>query len=370
MSSATVTLPVPINVDHKKPGSRSISTKKTYNLGEFNLSSFSNDQVGLVAQWCQPWHSSKHATTSDINLIGGDWERKLTQAEHMVALIAVGGVFYAPLRAREYNGTVHHLVTTQNAIRVLSAGLQTVGPFDSTELYPQHMGFNLSNHGVVGGRTFAETGLPDGQVLVGSNEAERIEYVARYLERNFIAVDGVIFHRVDEPKIVVRPGVEKVSMFLATRREDDSFVPIFNHYFRLDDYVRAVQMIEDRWPQDMISSQFSELIVVDPEPLSNDFEVVEAVRLSRRYFDKLAPALQQLDWATAEPWYELKQLLRNSEPDADDVDRLISLVDRSSKALQSNSEVDEDWRDKTVLYARLGIERWEFRPIAFSGPRI
>lgn len=370
MPSASITIPVPINVEHKKPGSRGSQTLKVYNEAEFSVPSFSIDQVGFVAQWCQPWGSSKHVTSSDVNLVGGDWQRKLAQAEHMVALVVVDGVFYTPVRGREHDGAVQYLITTQNAASALSSGLLTVNPFGSRELYPEHMGFNIRNHGVIGGRTFLETGLPDGQMLVGTNEADRVERLTRYLEKNFIAIDGILFSQVDEPMILVRTGVDKVSMCIVTKHDDNAIVPIFQHYFRLDEYDRALQMVEDRWSKDAITAQFTDLNVVDPEPLSSDFEMNEALRLSRRFFDKLAPYLRQMDWETAEPWYALKKLLGNPAPGVDDVDEMISLVQKQANALEHNKEVDEDWRNKTVLYGRLGVERWTYRPITFSGPRI
>lgn len=370
MPSASITIPVPISVEHKKPGSRVIQTLKAFNEAEFSVQSFSFDQVGLVAQWCQPWSSSEHTTSSNVNLVGGDWHRKLAQAEHMVALVVVDGVFYTPVRGREHDGAVQYLITTQNAASALSNGLLTVSPFGSLGLFPEHMGFNIRNHGVVGGRPFLETGLPEGQVLVGTNEADRVERVTHYLEKNFISVDDILFCRTEEPMIHVRTGAEKVSMCMVTKHHDNALVPIFEHYFRLDEYDRAMQMVEDRWSKDVIKAQFTDLSVFDPDPLSSDFELNEAVRLVRRFFDKLAPHLKQMDWETAEPWYALKKLLGNPTPGVDDVDEMISLVEKSANALEHNKEVDEDWCKNTVLYGRLGAERWTYRPITFSGPRI
>jgi hypothetical protein len=370
MASTSITLPVPIHVEHKKPGSRTTSTKKTYSEAEFSVPSFSIDQVGLVAQWCQPWSDSKHTTSSDLNLVGGDWQRKLSQAEHMVALVAVDGAFYTPVRGREHEGAVQYLITAKNALSAQTTGLLTVNPFGSRELYPPYMCSHLRNYDVVGGRPFAENDLPEGQVLLATDEADRIVRMTGYLEKNFIAIDGVLFSRNDEPMILVRTGAEKVSMSIVTKRNDDAIIPIFEHYFRLDEYDRALQMVEDRWPKEMITAQFSDLGVVDPEPLSDDFEVIEALRLTRRFFTKLAPSLNQLDWETAGPWYALKKKLVNPAPGGDDVDEMISLVANLADALERNEEIDEEWRQKTVLYGRLGVERWMYRPITFSGPHI
>jgi hypothetical protein len=207
-------------------------------------------------------------------------------------------------------------------------------------------------------------------VLLATDEADRIVRMTGYLEKNFIAIDGVLFSRNDEPMILVRTGAEKVSMSIVTKRNDDAIIPIFEHYFRLDEYDRALQMVEDRWPKEMITAQFSDLGVVDPEPLSDDFEVIEALRLTRRFFTKLAPSLNQLDWETAGPWYALKKKLVNPAPGGDDVDEMISLVANLADALERNEEIDEEWRQKTVLYGRLGVERWMYRPITFSGPHI
>lgn len=253
---------------------------------------------------------------------------------------------------------------------MLSNGLQTVGPFGSFELYPPYMGFNIRNHGVTRDRPFAETGVPDGQVLVGTNEADRVERITTYLEKNLIVVDGVLFSRIGEPMIVVKPRAEAVSLFMSTKHDDDSLTPTFSHYFRLDELDRAMQMVEDRWPKDVIRANFTNLSVLDTVSLSGEFEVNEALRLSRRFFSRMGPVLREMDWDAAEPWYALKEILRNPHPSDEDVDEMISLVERSVNALERNTEVDAEWRDRTVLYGRLGAERWMYRPVMLAGPRI
>ncbi len=371
MSLASIKLPVPINVEHKKPGARTSTTKKTYNEVEFDIPSLALSEVNPVAQWSQPWGDSKQTSSSDISLIGGDWQRKLVQAEHMVALIEGGGAFYVPVRAREHDGAVQYLVTAQNACSVLASGLKTLGPFSTLgtlDLHPQHMGFNFRNHGVGGDPTFAESGLPEGQVLVSSNEAERTEQMARFMQRNFIVVDGVLFAQVPEPMIMVRPGVEVASMRLVTKHEN-GIVPLLEHYFRLDDLGRAIQMVEEHYPQEKITTQFSDLTVIEPEPLSPDFERVEAIRLARCLLDRVGPSLSQMNWETAKPWYGLKKTLSSAPIEENDLNEMMSLVDKIANALPSNEEVDKDWRTKTALYGRLGAERWMYRPITFSGPR-
>lgn len=371
MSLASIKLPVPINVEHKKPGARTSTTKKTYNEVEFDIPSFAPGEVNLVAQWSQPWGDSKHASSSDISLIGGEWQRKLVQAEHMAALIESNGLFYVPVRGREHDGAVQYLVTAQNACSVLASRLKTLGPFTpngTLDLHPQHMGFNFRNHGVGGEPTFAETGLPEGQVMVSSNEAERTEQMAQFMRKNFIVVDGVLFAQVPEPMILVRPGAEVASIRLVTKHEN-GIVPLLEHYFRLDDLDRAIQMVDEHYPQEKITIQFSDLIVIEPEPLALDFERAEALRLARCLLDRVGPSLSQMNWETAKPWYRLKKTLSSALTEESDLNEMMSQVDKIASALQLNEEVDKDWRTKTAQYGRLGAERWMYRPITFSGPR-
>jgi hypothetical protein len=372
MSFASIKLPVPINVEHRKPGSRSSTTKKTYNEVDFEVPSLSLEEVSLVAQWSQPWGDAKQVTSSETNLIGGGWQRKLAQAEHMVALIEFEGVFYVPVRGREHDGAVQYLVTAENACSMLAAGMKTLSPFKALgtlDLHPQHMGFNFRNHGVGGERPFAETGLPEGQVLIGTNEAERVEQMGGYMAKNFVVIDGVLFSSVPEPMILVKTGAETVSMRMVTKHEE-GIVQLLEHYFRLDDFDRALQMVDDHYLKERITAQFSDLSVVDSEPLSTDFESSEAVRMARCLLNRVGAVLSQVDGATAEPWYPLKKLLSKSSHEEGEIDEIMSLVEKMTNALEANEEVDEEWRMKTAQYGRLGAERWMYRPITFSGPRI
>jgi hypothetical protein len=344
--------------------------KRTYNLGEFEIPSFTAQQVALVAQWSQYWNSSKHTTASDIQLGSVEWAQKLSEAEHMVALISVEGVLYVPVRAPERDGVVQHLVTADNAVNILSSGLKTSTPFRDLDLHPEFMGFNFRNFGVgTGEGPFSDVGLPDGMVLVSTNERERNEILAGYLAKNFLLVDGILFTKVEEPKIVVRPTADKVYVSILTNYDDDALTPVFNHYFRLDDYERAMQMIEDRWSADTVEPRFTDLITADSNSLSNDFELSQALRLVKRFHIRLARSLQEFDWDVAEPWYALKKLLAVDEPGEEQIDEMVSLLERASDALEKNSNIDAEWRDKTVLYARLGVERWNYRPILSAGPR-
>ena len=372
MSFASIKLPVPINVEHKKTGARTSTTKKTYNEAEFDIPSLNMNDVTLVAQWSQPWGGSKQTSSSDVRLTGGDWQQKLARAEHMVALIESNGAFYVPVRGHENEGAVQYLVTVKNAFSVLAAGLKTLGPFNAPgtlDLHPQHMGFNFRNHGVGREPSFAESGLPEGQLLVSTNEVERIEQMGRYLQANFIVVDDVLFSQVAEPMIFVRTGAEAVSMRLVTKH-DEGLVALMDHYFRLDDLDRVAQMVEEHYSLDKISAQFSDLVVFDSEKLAPNFESSEAIRLARTLLDRVAPTLSQMNWEIGEPWYALKKRLKASPSGESDLDEVMSFVGSLGNAIQAHKEVDEEWRSKTARYARLGAERWTYRPITFSGPRI
>lgn len=370
MSLSSITLPVPINVEHKRPGSRSTLSKKAYNIGKFELPSYSASQVSLVAQWSQNWNELARSSTSDIDLSSENWSQKLSEAEHMVALVSVAGSFYVPVRAAEREGANQHLVKTGNALNILERGLGTITPFGSKDLHPQFMGFNFRNYGIGGGeRPFSETGLPDGMVLVGSNERERIDALAGYLSKNFIIIDGMLFSSVVEPKIVVRPAADKVFLHIATDTDDNAIMPVFNHYFRLDDHERALQMVEERWDHEAIVPRFTDLKIADTIPLSEDFEATEALRVVKRFHSTLAESLKEIDWEVAEQWYALKKLLTMETPDEEQLEKMVSLVDKAVDALRVNSDVDAEWRDKRVLYGRLGVERWNYRPVEHSGPR-
>lgn len=346
-------LPVPFRVTTRRRGSRQNATnsKRVYTRESFDIPSANPEELIAVASWNHQWNVVEGKGAAD--------------------LVRYGDRFYAPVRYKMPNphggAEMTPFVKGNDLEFVVGNGLKAANPFSETDVVGG-LGIEMRNCGYGDGNIpWASTQLPEDEFVVSESRESSHEAMQRAFNR-LLLVDDVLYEPVGEPMIRVVCREDRVVMTVVNSIYQNLITPALDHYFRLDEADRAMELVEDRWDRDMIVLGFSDMVVQSPEYLSTDFEEREGLRGARQYFERIQDHLKQYTWETAAPWYVMKTMLKNPDLSFGDIGSLLEQVSLSAAAMEKESELDPEWRDNTARFGYLASERWNFRPLGLSGP--
>jgi hypothetical protein len=330
---------------------------------DFDIASYGSVDVHLVAEWRQAYGK---ATLEAGPQRVGSWKSDLANDGSLARLVKIDGQFYLPVRGVGQGGF----------------GVGSIGMFADTlaeDIYRTKTKYalgdqQLSDLGYYRLRQAQWTpnaagteGSPDLRgKAIDFDEYEVEHRNLRAVLATMAFVDGVLFHQVSEPVIViavsVHDGVETAALKIGYRR--DYAWPSREIYFPLRQFELARRHLEENWPDSVANAKVSDLAIFIQEVLSPDMEQAEAERGISHFVEETGDILRFLDKEAADIWFELRDVLR-AHPDGLDIE---TIDEMSAKIVAFTKKVERtedlaDGKKETLRFGRMLTERWQLRMI-------
>lgn len=179
-------------------------------------------------------------------------------------------------------------------------------------------------------------------------------------------VDGVLFHRVSEPVIVisvsVHDGVETAALKIGDRR--GCAWPSREMYFPLTQFELAQCHLADYWSESRKNTKVSDISILIQEVLSSDLEQAEAERGISRFVEETGDVLRFLDKHAADIWFDLRDAMsaHSDGLDAEVIDTITVKIPEFADQVAQIEDLSDD-KKTTLRFGRMCAERWQLRMI-------
>jgi hypothetical protein len=330
---------------------------------DFDIASYNAVDTHFVAEWRQVY--GKAALEPGPALVG-NWKYDLANDGSLARLVRIDGQFYLPVRGVGPGGF----------------GVGPIGMFADTmaeDIYRTKTKFALGDQPLSDfgyhrlrqaqwtPNAVGDEGSPDlrGKAIDFDDYAVEHRNLKAVLE-TMAFVDGVLFHKVSEPVIVIavsaHDGMETAALKIGERR--DYAWPTREQYFPLTQFELAKRHLADYWPDSAMNAKFSDLSVFIQEVLSNDLEKVEAERGVIHFVEETGDVLRFLDRHDADIWFDLRDTLR-AQPNGIDSDAIDTMSDKIATFAQRVEQINDfpDDKKQILRFGRMVAERWQLRVI-------
>jgi hypothetical protein len=361
-----IKLPVPYQYDVRLLRSKNKTQEEmACAVEEFDIPSYSSQDVHLVAEWHQVWRSEARLSGKGTLLAPtDDWAKDLEADRHVARLVLIDGKFHAPLRVNTMFRS-KPLLANELIKLMWDEDLKSQGIFGNhhTMLWNWQAGRRLRESGyeVEGDTAFAA--VPEvtrfREIISSSYEAKVVE--TRDLLKPLKAIDGVIFVEVEEPCIAVHVTSDAITMKIGKRDEDASET---TQFFSLADASSADDYFAENRSGKNAIRQVEATRVLISEALQADMEQEEMLRSVQNLIHSFGGHLFDLPKDIASVWYDLRDLHRDCRATDDEtLEKLKEAALNLTETINNHPDVSEEIREIGQIGASLAA-RWELRPVS------